>query len=50
MLSKYKEQIEKLRANNPSFDKLFKDYESAESQQLKTELENKIIQILEKVK
>jgi len=50
MLSKSIELIEKLRANNPSFNDLFKEYEAAESEKLKRELENKINEILIKIK
>ena len=50
MLSKSIELIEKLRANNPIFNDLFKEYEAAESEKLKRELENKINEILIKIK
>ena len=50
MLSKYKEQIEKLKANNPSFKALFDEYEAANPEKLKQELEIRIKEILEKAK
>jgi hypothetical protein len=50
MLLKHQEQIDKLRANNPSFNDLLKEYEAAESEKLKRELENKINEILIKIK
>ena len=50
MLSKYQERIDKLRSNNPSFNTLYQEYETAESEKQKRELENKINEILIKVK
>ena len=55
MLSKYQERVDKLRSNNPSFNTLYQEYEAAEyeaaeSEKQKRELENKINEILIKVK
>ena len=50
MLSKYQDQINTLKTNNPSFKELFDQYESAKSEKLKQELEIRIIEILEKAK
>ena len=50
MLSKYQDQINTLKNNNPSFKALCDQYESAESEKLRQELEIRIIEILEKAK
>lgn len=50
MLTKYQDQINRLKINNPSFKALFDEYESADSEKLKQELEIRILEILEKVK